>query len=336
MHDGQMHTVAKTAPNFGPLKEALESQRWDDVPGLLTVRQAVAAWSSGDFVATETGGVSYKGTVLPSALAKRILKMVGKGDEPTAAMRFWERLTLNPEQRSREQLFDFLDQHAGIPLRPDGRFLAYKGVRDNFRDAHSGNIDNSPGQTVRMDRGLISSDPSSACSRGLHVGALAYAGSFSSKCIVVMVDPAHVVCVPNDCSQRKIRVCEYKVLGLHGGELLTNTVEAEEPAVDTQAIIDALPTDRGGKTTETGDAAPAAEGDVGAQLPLVGTDWDAFNDLDSLDLLKLRIMPLRAYARFNLLIIGASKMRGGKAVLVPAIIKARCYNDPADKPEHLR
>ena len=53
----------------------------------------------------------------------------------------------------------------------------------------------------------------------VHVGALAYAITFcsggGSRIVICEVDPENVVCVPYDCSQQKMRVCEYKVIGHH-------------------------------------------------------------------------------------------------------------------------
>lgn len=57
---------------------------------------------------------------------------------------------------------------------------------------------------------------------------------------------------------------------------------------------------------------------------------------------ELMEQPLRggldSYARHNCMIIGASKLPGGKLQLVPAIVKARGYSSLDDTrcPEHIR
>jgi hypothetical protein len=62
-----------------------------------------------------------------------------------------------------------------------------------------------------MDRVDCDSDPQRDCSYGLHVGATSYVESFaasSSVILVCLVNPAHVVAVPN-YDHSKMRVAEY-------------------------------------------------------------------------------------------------------------------------------
>lgn len=346
--DGEPHTVNKTQPNYADLRTALVAEEWDKVPELLTVGQTVVNWADGEF--TVVGGyVHYQNEQLPGPLNARILKMVGQGDDPRPLMRFWERLDENPSYRSRQQLFDFLMQHPGIPFTPDGHVLFYKGVRSNFRDCHSGKFDNSPGQKLYMKRNRVSDDPNLACHFGFHVGARSYAASFGNgQTVICKVDPADVVCVPNDCGQAKVRVHRYEVVGVDGGGLLPDTNLHEKPVAKTAPKVDAKtgepPVDPNeplvapvgkhtdGSPLEAGETQPKGDDDAAAvTLPLTGTEWDYLNNMDSVDLMDLRIMTLRAYARFNCLIVGASKMRGGKTMLVPAICKARGYSDPPER-----
>jgi len=328
--DDAIETVPRSAANFESLVDALQSNKdLDEIERCLTVEGSLENWSHGKFK-MDDGSLTIDGEGVPDQVVTRITQALKQGDSPAAMLRFMERLKRNPDPHSRDQLLSFLE-HKGIPIRPDGKFLAYKGVKKDFRDSYSGAIDNSPGQTVMMDRELISSDSGSACGRGLHVGALAYARSFAPVVVVCEVDPEHVVSVPDDHMHQKMRVCEYRVVGVHGGELLPSTTFDVQDAITAQVDGSAgEPAILTNGVTADGDAAPAKEGS-GVVLPLTGTDWDDLNDMDSLELMKLRIMRLRSYARYNCLMIGASKMRGGKIVLVPAICKARGYADPAEQ-----
>jgi len=366
--NGVPHEIDSTQPNYAPLRTAVLSaimtEDWSDVPNHFSVAEAIMEWADGAFEIID-GAVHCKGKRLPDVLNDRVLKMVSRKDDPRPLLRAWERLAGNPEQRSREQLFDFLRQNPGIAFTDDGYILFYKGVRKDFRDSHSGKFDNSPGQSLYMDRARVSSDPNTACSFGFHVGARAYASNFGAQVIIVKVDPADVVCVPNDCSQQKIRIHRYTVIGVDNGGLLPDTnfdgepeapvptkatdpvtgeppvdpseplVAPADPALDAPAEPAEATSHTDGSALRSGETTPLpADADTAVSLPLTGTEWDYMNDLDSLELLKLRIMPVRAYARFNCLIIGASKMRGGKAVLIPAIIKARGYADPAERDDN--
>lgn len=261
--------------------------------------------------------VLIDGEKLPEALNQRLLRMVARNEKPTALINFWRRLKRNPNSHSVAQLWGFL-AHCGIPIQEDGTFLAYKGVRSDFRDVHSGSFDNSPGKTVRMDRSRISTDPAQACHVGLHVGALDYARSFGVTTLIVRVDPMDVCCVPNDHGYSKMRVCEYAVMGLYGGQMPNTTFQADAPVeveapVALEEVVQEVAT-----VEEQAPAKPTTE-----TVPLTGTPWDDFNPMTAEDLAAQSLDDLRKYARYNCLINGASKIPGGKEALVTRILEAR-------------
>jgi len=238
--EGKPHTVQKGAPQFQSLRFAILNEKWEDIPKHLTVAKSLSEWAKGKF--TVNGEViSYDGDRLPQDINNRILQMAGKGEDPTPVFLFWERLQKNPSSRSVKQLWPFLE-HRGIPLTTDGCFLAYKGVKDDYKDQYSGTVDNKPGVINEMPRNKISDDPNEACHFGYHVGDLSYAKSFAPKVIVCKVDPADVVCVPYDESQRKMRVCKYEVIGNHNGCHLPDTIYTGEPGYPADDH-DAYPTD---------------------------------------------------------------------------------------------
>ena len=61
----------------------------------------------------------------------------------------------------------------------------------------------------------------------------------------------------------------------------------------------------------------------GLKIPLRGTEWDKLNRMNSLQLLQESLDSLRKYARHNCLIVGASKISGGKIRLIKIIMEAR-------------
>jgi hypothetical protein len=232
-NNGQSHTVARGTANYAPLKRAIEAEDWDAVAQNLEVRKSIETWSKGNFK-FDNNRLLYKNEEIPGALGIRIRNMATKGDNVEYLLKFWERLQRNPSWRSVEQLFHFLD-HEGIPIGPNGFFRAYKGVKENMTDAHSGKVDNKPGAVNEMPRNKISDDPKEACHYGYHVGALSYAQGFAAVVVICEVDPADVVCIPYDSSQQKMRVCKYRVIGLHNGDLLDNTSYELEPELGTEA-----------------------------------------------------------------------------------------------------
>lgn len=236
---GKMHTVQKGTGNFVALRNAIINEDWDAVPKNLTVAKALVEWVKGKFT-LDGDTVSFEGNVLPRDLSKRITEMAANGESPEPLTKFWEKLQKNPSFRSVNQLWPFLNQK-GIPFTKSGNFLAYKSVRMDYRDHHSGEFDNSPGRVNEMPRNKISDDPELACHDGFHVGALEYARSFGSggrRIVICEIDPADVVCIPHDSSQQKMRVCKYKVIGNHNGQYMSDTVHEEDPA-DVNEGLDA-------------------------------------------------------------------------------------------------
>lgn len=300
--EGQPHTVKKGSANFAALREACLKEDWDSVPKHLTVSFSLQSWAKGKF--TVSGDlVFYDGSELPRELNSRILELAAAGEDPQPIFSFWERLNRNPSYRSVKQLWGFL-QHKNIPLTEDGCFLAYKGVRSNYKDAHSNTFDNSPGAINEMPRNQISDDPNKACHEGFHVGALSYARSFSERVVVCKVDPEHVVCVPYDSNQEKMRVCRYEVVGNYGSALPSTIHKADIP----EARV--VPPKKDTK-------------DKKEKKPEKSAMWTKFNHMDVDKLLEQSLSDLRKYATNHLLIVGGGRIPGGKTALVQRIIEVR-------------
>lgn len=81
-----------------------------------------------------------------------------------------------------------------------------------YTDMHSSTMTIELGVPVKMERKECDSDPAKDCSYGLHCGATAYVENFANKgesvILVCLVNPAHVVAVPN-YDHSKMRVAEY-------------------------------------------------------------------------------------------------------------------------------
>ena len=171
------------------------------------------------FLVSVDGKVTYNNYAVPDSIVERMNQLVVEGKSVASIANFFKRLDKNPSNRSREQLFNFI-KHLDIQIEEDGTFLAYKGIREDGLDRHSGTIDNTPGKTITMPRNQISDDPDQTCHHGLHVGAARYALDFAPRHVICRVDPEHVVCVPSDYNGEKMRVCEYYVVGEYNGTKL--------------------------------------------------------------------------------------------------------------------
>ncbi len=216
--DGLPTTVLSGTVQYNQLREAILKNDWDAIPGLLAPGGALAKYL-GDRFSIKGDVISYDGVDLPVELNSRISAMANEGLDPSPMLRFYERLHKNPSFRSRTQAYRFM-QHNNISVEPDGTFLAYKGVNDNFTDCHTGTISNAPGVVNQMARNLISDDPDKTCHFGFHVGAKSYADSFGPTVVICRIDPENIVCVPNDHNAQKMRVCLYEVIGVSSGETM--------------------------------------------------------------------------------------------------------------------
>jgi len=281
------------------------------------------------FAVNDNGAITFKGEPLPEGFQTRASAMASRGEDPRPLLRFFGRLQQNPSWRSVQQLYPFL-QHIGIPIEQDGTFLAYKGVRSDFLDCHSGTISNAPGAVIRMDRNKISDDADTPCHEGLHVGAAEYARGFGQgQTVICRVKPENVVCIPKDSSFQKMRVCEYEVVGLDVGVDLPDTVaDPSDIPEPTSAEEEADEFAEGDEQTDRGeDYHPDLYVIDPENLPKKtrNVEVKSVRSLAKLTPRKLideTIDSLRVYAT-HLKIVGASKLPGGKVALVKAIIKAR-------------
>lgn len=334
--DGKPVSVSKGQPNYKPLVTALMTEDWDAVQSLLTVKAQVAAWSDGAFRA-QGSQIFYGEEVLPEALADQILKALKEGASPDRYLRFWERLALNPSHRSVSQLFAFL-AHQNIGISPAGTILAYKGITSDSKDQHTRSFDNTPGQVLQMDRRRVSDDPRQACHFGFHVGAWGYASTFSAQVVLCEVDPADVVCVPYDHGEQKMRVCRYKVLGYRPAPLTEDLIEESDiPQVEAENAVAIA-----GEVFYHPNSTPVEPGETVAAkqqttlVPVLTGDFAYLNYVAGKDLILLPLDALRRYASQNLLIVGASKLPGGKATLIATIFERRGYINFSDAPQRVR
>ena len=139
--------------------------------------------------------------------------MYKDGFDITPLLAFYSNLILNPSKTAQEELYSFLEK-SNLPITPDGHFLAYKKVRGDYKDCHTGTIDNSVGQKVFMSRNEVDDDRNNLCSTGLHFCSLDYLRHFGGERIMILkINPLHVVSIPRDYNDSKGRCCFYEVIG---------------------------------------------------------------------------------------------------------------------------
>jgi hypothetical protein len=125
---------------------------------------------------------------------------------------FMENLMLNPSKRAVTELYGFLEK-GNLPITPDGHFLAYKKVKQDYTDCYTGTMDNSVGQVVEMERNSVDDDQNRTCSTGLHFCSREYLNHFGGERVMILkINPRDVVSIPNDYNDTKGRACRYEVI----------------------------------------------------------------------------------------------------------------------------
>lgn len=210
MDDGQTHLISANHPNHEAILNAIRNSEWSLLPDLVDIPQAMSRYSEGSVTVNEFGEVFYGDEPVHNTVAKRITAFFQQGLPYQPLVRFLENLMANPSRRSVEELYGFLENE-GMAITEDGCFVGYKGVRDDYKDVHSGKFDNSPGQIIEMPRRDVDDDARRGCSYGFHVGSQRYAAGWGPRVMLVKVNPADAVSVPYE-SCEKLRVCRYEVL----------------------------------------------------------------------------------------------------------------------------
>jgi hypothetical protein len=226
---GKVLTADNSHPQF---QEILDCLHYDDCGDAVVELFDLAIKVEREFaklserVAVKGGHVLFDGDVQDGSVETQIIKFMDEGkDDWKPLVKFMENIAANPNDHSREQLYDWLRTH-DLNIDGNGSVVGFKGVSSSYTSLHpgpaivdgkqhtSGNVPNKIGSTVEIPRSYVDFDPGSACSTGLHVGTRNYAASYGPVLLEVRVNPRDVVSVPTDGGGEKIRVCRYYIAGL--------------------------------------------------------------------------------------------------------------------------
>jgi hypothetical protein len=193
----------------------------------------------------------FDGEPVDNSMANLAMRFMREGSDFEPIVLFMENLAQNPNEHSRQMLFDWLRVH-DFTINDKGNIVAYKGVAlDDSEDGvfrsissgtaisdgveHKGAIPQRIGSVVEMPRNSVEHDPYNGCSYGLHAGTWSYASGFARGAVLeVEIHPRDVVSVPTDCGAQKLRTCRYTVLSvteqenttaLHGAEYVASNYD---------------------------------------------------------------------------------------------------------------
>jgi hypothetical protein len=213
--DGKQHTILASNPLFASAVSAFQIKDLDALMlALDPSRKFLNLYAKYEQIEVKDGSVFVDGETISSVVADRIINFLADGIDCLPIFKFITRLQLNPSKRAVDELYTFLE-HKNLPYTESGTFLAYKAVRHDFTDKHTGKFFNGVGEVLSMPRNKVDDDKNVGCSYGFHAGTLKYASEFacgSDKMVLVEIDPADVVSIPTDCEFQKLRTCRYKVV----------------------------------------------------------------------------------------------------------------------------
>lgn len=236
--DGVPHTINRTHLSYQKVVEAIKNNAWANVKELINPAKTFIAYSRGKLSIVDAE-LYWQGKPFHNSLTDRMINMLNEGFDITPMVNFMENLMQNPSKQAVNELYGFLEKN-NLPITPDGHFLAYKRVRADYKDVHSGTMDNSVGKFVEMERNLVDDNRNNTCSTGLHFCSHEYLKSFGGdRTVIVKINPKDVVSIPSDYNDSKGRTCRYEVIGEVDKDP-KNEVEFTKPV---QANANSVPTE---------------------------------------------------------------------------------------------
>lgn len=236
---GKSHTIYATDAKFESAVEEYKNQNWDALHNILNPAQVfLNLYAKYEQIEVKDGNVYVSGEAISNLVASRILDFLAEGLDCVPMFKFITKLNLNPSSRAVNELYTFME-HKFLPVTVNGNFLAYKALRSDFTDVHTGKFDNNVGNVLEMPRNKVDDNKEVGCSYGFHAGTLEYARGFrpfDGKLVVVEINPADVVSIPTDCECQKLRTCKYKVVSEYEVPLEDLTYESRYTTDDDDDV----------------------------------------------------------------------------------------------------
>lgn len=217
LHGGRAVAIPASAHNFSDVVAAIQAGDTVALAAAIDRKQAIVDFTSGR-IEIRDRVLYYAGQPLDTTLTRRILEFQAAGDDRLAEplIAFLDKVMDNPSHRAVKGLYDWVAA-SGMPIHPDGDILAWKIVRGDYFDYHSGTLDHSPGNIVEIPRNQCDEDPDRTCSAGIHFCSFSYLpqyrqGDSDRRIMLVKINPRDVVAIPRDYNTAKGRCCRLEVL----------------------------------------------------------------------------------------------------------------------------
>lgn len=238
--DGERHSINAGNGLFSKALEAYKVNDWDKFVGCVNPEiRLKSLYASYEGIEVKDGNLYVFDEPVHSTLATRVISFLEAELDCVHLFKFILKLNLNPSKRAVDELYTFLE-HRALPITNNGNFLAYKAVREDYSDKHSGKFINTIDAVLEMPRNKVDDDKNVGCSYGFHAGTIEYAKEFSGghgHIMLVEINPADVVSIPTDCQFQKLRTCKYKIVGEYKIDL-TDPLYASRYETDQDGDVD--------------------------------------------------------------------------------------------------
>ena len=162
---GKPYTMSTSNASFSEVKNRIAAEDFDGIEQLFDTGKVIGVFTDGNIV-VQNNSVLYKGQEVHNHVVDRILDFMREGLPYKPLVNFLEKLMKNPSARAVSELYAFLE-HKNMPLTPEGNFLAYKSVRQDWTDHHTGEVSNQIGALIpRKERNQVCDNADIGCSRG--------------------------------------------------------------------------------------------------------------------------------------------------------------------------
>ena len=220
----QSYFFGKSHPNYDKLVNCLKKNNVEMFEAYYDVVSHINNFCEG-YIACDGNSLMWDGIKMPNMFGDTIIDMIKQGFPFEPMLNFLDNMSQNPSDHAIVELFDFM-KNKNMPITSDGCFLAYKAVKNDYKDMYSGTFDNSVGSVCSVPRSKVDSNRDNGCGHGLHVGAIDYAKRYGgikiddedddndggNRLMICKVNPRDVVSVPSDSKFQKLRCCRYEVV----------------------------------------------------------------------------------------------------------------------------
>ena len=214
--DGKEYSINAGNSSFSKALEAYNNKDWESFVNIVNPELRLKSlYASYEGIEVKDGNLYVFGDPIHSTIAKRVISFLEHGLDCVHLFKFILKLNMNPSKRAVDELYTFLE-HRALPVTDNGNFLAYKAVRADYTDKHTGKFLNTIDSVLEMPRNKVDDNKENGCSYGFHAGSVDYAKDFMDRdghLMLVEINPADVVSIPIDCQYQKLRTCKYKVVG---------------------------------------------------------------------------------------------------------------------------